>query len=254
MTTHPLRFPDNEPELDEPTRVQAIRAGPSAQQVANALRSGLCPDDRAFDRFLPNGLRLVSGQHWTPLAVSVQVARWLDRFGITTVVDIGSGAGKFCVATALGVSRCSFTGIEQRPRFVTAARSLAQLFEVEDRVRFIPGALGECSVPEADGYYLFNPFGENLFGPGEHLGDDVELSGERYERDIAIVRELFESAREGTYVVKYNGFGGQMPPSYEEILVDRDMPNVLRLWRKTRSRSSKPPSKRRRPRGEDHSD
>ena len=43
---------------------------------------------------------------------------------VQSVVDIGSGAGKFCVAAALG-SGCRFTGLEQRPRLVAAARTLA---------------------------------------------------------------------------------------------------------------------------------
>lgn len=43
--------------------------------------------------------------------------------------------------------------------------------------------------------------------------------------------------KKGTYVAKYNGFGGQMPSSYEEVLIDRDMPNMLRVWQKRRSTS-----------------
>jgi len=38
----------------------------------------------------------------------------------------------------------------------------------------------------------------------------------------------------GTYVVTYNGFGGRIPMNYEEVHVDRETPNVLRAWRKTR--------------------
>jgi len=219
---------------DELTPVDGIARGPSAQRVARALRVGRCPGDGAFDRFLPYHSRLASGQHWTPLVVALRVAGWLDGLAVKTVVDIGSGAGKFCVAAALA-SHCDFTGIEQRPRLVAAARGLARIFDVEDRVRFVQGTLGQCSLPEADAYYLYNPFGENLFGPVGHLGDDVELSDERYRRDVTRMETFLERARVGTYIVKYNGFGGRMPPTYDEIRVDREMPNVLRVWRKTRS-------------------
>jgi predicted RNA methylase len=163
--------------------------------------------------------------------VALRVAAWLDQAGARTVVDVGSGAGKFCVAAALA-SRCSFTGIEQRPRFVEQARALACLFRVDDRVRFLQGDLNGGQLPAADAYYLYNPFGENLYDADEHLGDDVELSLARYRRDIALMQRFFERAPIGTLVVKYNGFGGRMPPSYEDILVDREMPNVLRMWRK----------------------
>jgi hypothetical protein len=216
------------------TPVDAALRGPSVEQVAEAISSGVCPNDRFFDRFLPYDLRRVSGQHWTPLAVALRVASWLHRVRVRSVVDIGSGPGKFCVAAALA-SRCSFTGIEQRSRFVEAAGDLARLFGVRDRVQFVHGALTRGAVPVADAYYLYNPFGENLLSPDESLGDDVELSLERYDRDIALMQGFFERTPVGTYVIKYNGFGGQMPSSYREVLVDRETPNVLRMWRKSRA-------------------
>jgi hypothetical protein len=178
----------------------------------------------------------VSDQHWTPVAVALRVAEWLEGAGARSVVDLGSGAGKFCVAAALAC-RCAFIGIEQRPRLVEVARSLARRFGVNDRVRFVAGTLGRCAIPVADAYYLFNPFGENLLEPREHLSDDVELGPDRYDNDVVAMERFFECAPAGTWVVKYNGFGGQMPLSYERVLVDRAFPNVLRMWRKRRSDS-----------------
>ncbi len=201
-------------------------------EIAQMLRLGKCPLDRDFDRFLSDPSRLVSNQHWTPLVVALRVAGWLDELGVRTVVDIGSGAGKFCVATALA-SQCSFVGIEHRPHFVAAARDLAQRFDVADRVHFLQGTLGQCALPEADAYYLYNPFGENRFLPEQRLGDDVELSDERHRRDVAFVQSFLEKARVGTYVIGYNGFGGRMPTAYAQIRVDREMPHMLRLWMKS---------------------
>ena len=216
---------------DDLTPIDAIARAPSVEQVVEAIRKGVCPSDRFFDHHLPCDLRRPSSQHWTPLAVALRVAEWLSGLGVRSVVDIGSGAGKFCVAAALA-SRCSFTGIEQRVRFVEAARTLAKRFGVDDRVRFVHGALSRDSIPAANAYYLFNHFGENLFGPDEHLSNDVELSFDRYKRDIALMEGFFEQAPIGTLVVKYNGFGGRMPPSYETVFVAREMVNVLRMWRK----------------------
>jgi predicted RNA methylase len=221
---------------DDEASVNVIKLSPtrlSADAIAAALRSGRCLRDSVFDRFLPDDLQIVSHQHWTPLAVALRVAEWLDLAGVRHVVDLGSGAGKFCVAAALA-SQCSFIGIEQRPRLVEAARALARRFGVEDRVQFVEGTLDPDSIPSADAYYLYNPFGENLFGADDHLDDDVELNFERYERDVEVVQRFLEQAPRGTYVIKYNGFGGRMPPSYAQILIDRDMPNMLRMWRKRR--------------------
>jgi predicted RNA methylase len=203
----------------------------TAGNVARALRTGRCPADGAFDRFLPERLRVISGQYWTPLVVAKRAARWFDHLNVRTVVDIGSGAGKFCVAAALA-GGCRFTGLEQRPRLVASARALARLFDVDDRVDFVEGALGQIATPVADAYYLYNPFGEYLFHSNEHLDKDAERSDERYARDVAAVQQLLQRARFGTCVLTYNGFGGQVPPSYRQIRFDNTLPNALRLWRK----------------------
>jgi hypothetical protein len=219
--------------LDDLTPVQVI-GGPSPAMISNALQAGICLSDRTFDRFLPRDLRLVSAQFWTPLKVALRVAEWLNSAGVTKVVDIGSGAGKFCVAAALA-TRCSFVGVEQRSRCVDAARTLAKTFGVDDRVDFLHGALNHHMLPPADAYYLFNPFEENLFESDEHLDEDVELSPERFAHDIAVVEEFFARVSAGTYVIKYNGFGGRLPASYQRVSVALDMPNTLRMWRKGQS-------------------
>lgn len=224
---------DGNPCLDDLTPHEGLRVEPSATRVADALLSRRDPGDRAFDRFLPRSLGVVSDQFWTPLAVAVRVADWLDDLNIETVVDIGSGAGKFCVAAALS-GNSDFVGLEQRPRLVRTARHLARLFRVEDRVHFLHGSFGEDTPPVADAYYLYNPFGENLFGSSDHLDEDVELGDDRYSRDVRAVEKFLEEARVGTFVVTYNGFGGTLPASYVELRVARDLPNVLRISRKDR--------------------
>lgn len=213
--------------------------GPSAHEVALALRLGTCPSELAFDRFLPTEFQDASEQHWTPLEVSLRVAEWLEWIGAKTVVDIGAGPGKFCVATALA-SSCRFTGIEQRQQLVDAARELAESFGVAGRVEFVQAVVSRSVIPDADAYYLYNPFGENLLDHHERLGRDVELGSARYHRDVALVEEFLERAPVGTHVVKYNGFGGTMPPTYDLVFADHRLPNTLRLWRKARSVGDSP--------------
>jgi predicted RNA methylase len=224
---------DGSPFIDDLTPRPGFRPGPPPTRVAQALELRRDPGDWAFDRFMPRSLAVASERFWTPLAVATRVAAWFDDFDIETVVDIGSGAGKFCIAAALA-GGCSFVGIEQRPRLVRAARHLARLFRVEDRVHFLHGALGDETPPFADAYYMYNPFGENLFPLGDHLDDDVELGEDRYRRDVSTVEAFLASARVGTFVVTYNEFGGAVPRSYEELRVDNELPSVLRLSRKVR--------------------
>jgi len=208
----------------------------AALRIASALRARRPLHDHDFDRFLPPDLRLASGTYWTPLEVATQAAVWLDEAGITSVVDIGSGAGKFCVAGALA-GRCRFTGLEQRNRLVFAGRQLARQFAVEDRVEFVHGIFGEVPTPMAEAYYFFNSFGENLFERDDRLDDEAELSDERYKRDIDRAVVFLRSVPVGTYVLTYNGFGGRLPRDYEELRIDRKLPNTLRLSRKVSRRA-----------------
>ncbi len=214
---------------DQNPAYRGIIASPA--HVAEVLRRGACPPDGAFDVYLPEDLGDLSGDQWTPLEVALAAATWLREFGVRRVLDIGSGPGKFCVAAALA-GGCELVGVEQNPRFVAVARSLARLFGVQSRVRFLQGHLGEIVLPEADAYYIYNPFAQHLFAPTEGFGAGATPDYARYHRDVTIAQDVFRRARAGTIVLTYNGFGGLMPSSYEACRVDRELPCVLRMWRK----------------------
>jgi SAM-dependent methyltransferase len=219
--------------IDDLTPVDALTT-PCPTRIGESLRRRLCPPDRAFDIFLPEDLGKLSADQWTPLEVAVAAASWLHEFDVRRVVDIGSGPGKFCIDAALA-GDCEFVGLEQNSRFVAVARSLARLFGVQNRVRFVQGLLGEIVVPEADAYYLYNPFAQHLWMPSDAHGTGVTPNYERYRRDVMTAQDMLRHARMGTVVITYNGFGGLMPSSFEPCRVDRELPCVLRMWRKLRA-------------------
>lgn len=229
---HSARLPAND-------LIAPDEEGVPPRRIANTIRLGFCPAEGAFDRFLPPELQAVSEHHWTPLVAAMRAAQWLDEMNVRTVLDIGSGAGKFCVAAALA-SECRFIGLEQRAHLVSAARDLARVFKVDSRVAFINGTLEQTRLPETDAYYLYNPFGENLFGPADQIDDEVELGEGRYHRNVSTIESLLDEAPMGTYVLTYNGFGGDIPVSYRQLRSDHELPSVLRMWRKTRLWSTSP--------------
>lgn len=202
----------------------------SAEQVAAALHLRLPITDRAFDRFLPAELRAVSCTYWTPVAVAQRVAEWLADLQVTSVVDVGSGAGKFCVVAALA-TRCDFIGVEHREHLVDVARELAAQFALAPRVSFRVGTLSD--VPLAAAYYLYNPFSENRCSPAQRLDDKVELNRQRFIRDVTAMETLLDAAPRGTYVITYNGFGGEIPGTYRQVHVDYELSQRLELWLKT---------------------
>jgi len=80
--------------------------------------------DSDFDDVYPSPIRRVSASFWTPVSVAARAARLLVRDASTRVLDIGSGAGKFCIVGA-AVTGASFTGIEHRGHLVEVARVAA---------------------------------------------------------------------------------------------------------------------------------
>lgn len=205
---------------------------PPAERVAELLRRGNCWSERWFDQLLSARAQRASKQHFTPVAVTRRAAEWIREANIGSVLDVGSGAGKFCVATALAAPACTFVGLEHRSDLVREARSLAERLRVADRVTFLEGALGALPLPRVDAYYFFNPFGENLYGRGDRIDEAVELGVDRHERDVARVHALLDAAPAGTWVLDYNGYGAEMPSGYEPARVATDLPCPLRLWRK----------------------
>lgn len=207
------------------------------EQIAGALRKGRRVADDLFDVYLPDHLSDVSSQFWTPLHVATRISEWLIEIGARTILDVGAGVGKFCVATAL-VTDCRLVGLEQRADLVEAASSLSKVFGVEERVSFVRGKLGEVTLDDFDAYYFFNPFGENLLEARARLDGSVELSKERWERDVTLAEQLLDLIPVGTHVITYNGFGGHISDCYSEVQVDRTMPSVLRLWRRVRAKGA----------------
>lgn len=157
-----------------------------------------------------------------------RVADWLRQTQVQSVVDIGSGAGKFCVAASL-LTSCRFIGLEQRASLVDMARALATLFDVADRVTFLTGDFGALPTTVADAYYLYNPFGEYDFDSNQYAELDVPFNDQTLARDLFAVTHLLSLAPAGTLVITYNGFGGALPRSYEQIAVDVRFPCALRL-------------------------
>src|SRR5262245_28809992 len=83
-------------------------------------------DDRAFDEQLPPRLQIRADMHFTPVEVARLAARLLASSPGMTVLDVGAGAGKFCLVAALAVPDCEFVGVELRPHLVDLANALAR--------------------------------------------------------------------------------------------------------------------------------
>jgi tRNA G46 methylase TrmB len=118
-------------------------------------------EDALFDQQFPRRLQIKSPIHFTPVTVARTAARLLaPRDGIR-VLDVGAGAGKFCVVAAREVPCCTFVGVELRPHLVRLAKRLAHRFAVTNAT-FVCGDALDLDWSEYDAFYFYNPFAEQM--------------------------------------------------------------------------------------------
>jgi SAM-dependent methyltransferase len=147
-----------------------------------ALYAGTLGDEE-FDALLPEHARTKSQNYWTPLSVAMLVARRLTTHGATSVLDVGCGVGKFCIAAAAANPQVQWTGIDRRATLIDDAKALAARVGVEN-VRFLCGDALALTWEVYDGLYFFNPFSENLVETRDRLDGSVELSLARYLSEV----------------------------------------------------------------------
>jgi SAM-dependent methyltransferase len=195
--------------------------------IARSLRCGGLVEDRVFDKVFPPAARARSGLYWTPVEVAVRAANLLaDRAG-ATILDIGSGVGKFCIVAGAAVN-ANVHGIEHRPHLVEIARAAAA--KVGVAATFDGGSIEQQDAAAIDAFYLYNPFAENLASTTDCLDATVELSAKRFDLDVSATEHLLSKARVGARVVTYCGFGGDMPEAFELIMREHCGGGRLELW------------------------
>lgn len=195
------------------------------RKIADDLRRQLSIDDARFDQLFPTELRDLSALHWTPIDIARRAAQMLSSAGSARILDVGSGIGKACLVATLS-SSCSWWGVERDPALVAAANRAAKFLGVEDRARFIAGDAWQIDWDHFDGFYFYNPFSSLLLN--EHTSPFV-----RYGTILHNVRraeQRLATARAGTSVVTYHGFGGDMPAGYEIVLREPAGSDELILW------------------------
>lgn len=210
--------------------------GAGIERVFAALFAGETVHDDDFDRVYPEWVSDASHTHWTPVRRAQTAARWLVERGLTRVLDVGSGAGKFALVAACTAAsmrqRLVITGIEHRAPLAALANSIASHFALSS-VRFEVGDALDADWSAFDAVYLYNPFVENLFHPSVRVDRTMHLNGERYVREVAEARARLCTMREGAVAIAFHGYGGAWPADWASEARDVLPDGVLELLRKT---------------------
>jgi SAM-dependent methyltransferase len=220
--------------IDDPSVHEPRTPSPcGVADAQTAVPANACLGEDDFDFVFPQAIRWYSSHFWTPVEVAEAAAAFLAPDPSVRVLDVGSGAGKFCIVGA-ATTGARFSGIEQRPHLVAVAKQASHALRVP-RAEFTVGTIEGVNWSSYDAFYFFNPFEENIFQEQGCFDRTVVLSEERFWRDVGFMERVLARAALGTRIATFHGFGGRIPRSYD--LVDQKYYDrgILRLWRKTSS-------------------
>jgi len=172
-------------------------------------------------------MRKLSATHWTPVAVARKAADFLVTCPTTKVLDLGSGAGKFCVVAAMN-TQAMITGVEQRENLIHISEKLASHFNVEN-VKFIHTDLKNIIFENFDAFYFFNSFEEKV-NLQDKIDSDNSFEQVEFTRYNNFLLQELDKVSIGTRVVTYCGQGDVIPDSY--ILLRSDNKGKLLFWEK----------------------
>jgi SAM-dependent methyltransferase len=195
--------------------------------VFENLRLNINVTDDEFNSIYNERIRKLSEKHWTPVAVAKQASEFLVQRPGTHVLDIGSGAGKFCL---IGAARTEghFIGIEQREELVDLSNALAGQYSLNN-ARFIHANITSVRFSHYDAFYFYNSFYENI--TEQEKIDDSIIGNERFYNIYSkYVAEQLASLPVGTRLATYWGPQRIMPQSYQ-LLYSSDS-GLVKFWQK----------------------
>jgi len=182
-------------------------------------------NDETFDWLYPEPVEAISKKHWTPLAVAQRAAEFLAEPG-KTVLDIGSGAGKFCLAAAYYQPECYFFGVEQRHELVDCAYE-AKFYMRLNNVNFLCANITQIDFKKFDNFYFYNAFFENI-ETDNAIDDTIATSYSLYAYYTRYLYNQLERRPSGTRLVTFHSFGTEVPHSYQ--LADIANEGFLKMW------------------------
>jgi len=191
--------------------------------------TGINLTEELFDSLYPIKLKKLSGTHWTPVEVAKKAISFLGGDETKAVLDIGSGAGKFCFVAA-SISTCKITGVEQRDYLVQISRKLTEKLQLQN-LNFIHDDLQNIDFSHYHSFYFFNSFEENI-SLKDKLSKDHSINSTLRDQYIVLIRQKFEVLPMGTRIVTYCGEASEIPANYH--LVKSSNKGKLKFWEKVR--------------------
>lgn len=185
--------------------------------------------DTEFNTIYPSPLDDLAGLHFSPITVIQDAIEFLVQQEGTRVLDIGSGAGKFCMVGA-SCSAGVFTGVEQHEHLHLISKKMSKFYQIKD-VHFIHQNINTINFSDYDAFYFFNSFYENL-DTSDSLISNMEINRDLYHEYSAYVYNQLQNMPIGTRLVSYFSYNLEIPNNY--LLQSSSHAGKLKMWIKTR--------------------
>jgi SAM-dependent methyltransferase len=182
--------------------------------------------DEAFDRLYPATVQALSKRHWTPLQVAKEAAAFLATGEGVNILDVGSGAGKFCLAAAYYYPKPFYYGIEQRKNLVYNAETARQVLRL-DNVSFIHGNFTQVDFRQYDHFYFYNSFYENITAVNR-MDETIDYSVELYNYYNRYMFKQLEQTRPGTRLATFYSMEDEVPSGFHVVGSSPD--HLLKCW------------------------
>jgi len=182
--------------------------------------------DYEFDQLYPLYIRQLAKKHWTPIGVARSAVEFLAADNGVKILDIGSGAGKFCLSGAYYKPQSFFYGVEQRQSLVEQAEAANFILELKN-VSFINGNVTELDLKNYDHFYFYNAFYENLSG-NDTIDQTVDYSGQLYNYYNRFVYRQLDKKPAGTRLATYHSMEHEVPRDFH--VVGSAEGNILKFW------------------------
>lgn len=182
--------------------------------------------DTKFNQLYPAPVRKQAKVHWTPLHIARLACEFLAEKPGAKVLDIGSGAGKFCLTAACYAPEVFFYGVEQRTALVRYARE-AQLKLGVTNVRFIEDNFTRIDLTRYNHFYFYNSFYENL-DDTNRIDEDIPYSAFTYQEYVRTLYLALKQMPKGTRIVTFHSMQEEIPREYH--LADSLENGDLNFW------------------------
>ncbi len=182
--------------------------------------------DEQFNQLYPASIELLSRRHWTPLNIARKAAAFLAVENNVRILDIGSGAGKFCLAAAYYRPKAFYSGVEQRKNLIDHAETALEMLGLEN-VSFIHGNFTQLDFRKYDHFYFYNSFYENLVGT-DKIDENIDYSPELYNYYNRYLYKSLDQKPAGTRLATFHSLQDEIPPDYH--VVGSEINNLLKFW------------------------